>query len=227
TETLDSGCADYIPFFKKLFERLKVRTFLEFGIGYRTKYFLDHTSKVISVEFITNGHNPKQMREYVNLYRNITNWTPIAFFSGYEGDMSWAPYKYMGSENVYKADSYQCANHRSYASINGFYKDELNSFISNLFKAYKATVSFVQPPIYLRGDLVQLLFDKSQIIIAQHTGIRYIGLKDDLYGYSRVVTPDNYEEIYLPNAGITVWMIKNDLTQELIAETKKYANSIY
>lgn len=222
------GYTDHIPHFKKIFDLLKVRTFLEFGLGFSTKYFLDHSSKVISVEFITNGYGPSWMNECLELYKNINNWIPVSFFSGYLGDASWAPYKYLGSENVYKACSYQSAHHKSYAPINDFYLKELDAFISGLFKAHKITVSFVDPGLYLRGDLVQLLFDKSPVILAHDTNIRYTGVNDDVYGYSRVKTPENYEEIYIRyGMGTTAWIIKNNQTQELIDEMKKYALSVY
>lgn len=221
------GHTDHIPHFKKIFELLKVRTFLELGLGYSTKYFLDNSVKVISVEFITPGYGSNWMQEFMRLYENLNHWIPIAFFSGYSSDTSWAPYKYLGSESVYKACSYQSANHRTYAPINNFYLKELNAFFTDLFKAHKITVAFVNPSMYLRGDLVQLLFDKAPVIIAHDTNIRYQGLSDDVYGYSHVVTPENYVEIRIPyGMGTTVWIQIKDQTKELIEEMKNYADSL-
>jgi hypothetical protein len=219
--------SDHVVHFKKIFELLKVKTFLEFGLGFSTKYFLDQSQKVISVEFVTNGYGPAWLKDCLNLYRDCSNWIPIAFFSGYQGDMSWAPYKYVGSESVYKAASHQCSQHNSYAAIDGFYLKELDSFIENLFKCHNITVAFVDPGFYLRGDLVQLLFGKSSVIVAHDTRVRAEKIKDDVYGYTNIVTPDNYEEIFLSHGqGTTVWVLKTDQTKKFIEQMKEYAHSL-
>ena len=219
-----TGYTDHIVHFRKIFELIKVRTFLEFGVGFSTKYFLDHCDKVISVEFVTDGYSPIWQQECLHLYQNSSNWVSISYFSGYNGDMNWAPYKYMGSEAVFKANAYQCSTHKNYALIDDFYLIELDAFIKNVFKSHNITITFVDPGIYLRGDLVQLLFNQSPIIIAHDTFFRADGIKDDVYGYSRIATPSNYREIYLPGGqGTTVWIQINDKTQELIQQLEDYA----
>lgn len=222
-----TGYTDHIIHFQKLFQVMKVRTFLEFGLGFSTKYFLDSSKKVISVEFITNGYGPEWMKSCIDLYRDYPNWIPIAYFSGFPKDTSWAPYKYLGSEHVYKAGSYQCATHKNYALIDKFYLTELDAFITNCVKTNKIDVAFVDSGLYLRGDLVQLLFGKVPVILAHDTRCRDMGMQDDVYGYSRIVTPEDYEEIFISSGqGTTVWIKRSDQYREVAAELKTYAENI-
>lgn len=219
---------DHVQLFKKLFELRKVRTLLEFGLGYSTKFFLDHCSKVISVDIITYGYGPEIMQKFLHVYSDYSNWIPIAFFSGYRGwDYSWAPYKHLGSESLYKATSYQHAHRKDYTKIDDFYLVELNAFISNLLKYNKPDVVFIGHAIILRGDFVQLLFDKVPLIIAHNTLNRKLGIAEDLYGLNRVITPENYEEIYFGlQGGTTIWIQKKETFQELTDKLRAYANTL-
>lgn len=222
----ETGTMDHVPHFKELFQNLKVRTFLEFGVGYSTKYFLDSSSKVISVEIVTPGSGPGNLKQFLSLYEEYSNWVPIAFFSGFLGDPSFAPYKHLGSDAVYKAAAYQNATHKDYALIDDFYRIELNAFIKNLVRFHNIDVAFVNPAgAHLRSDLVELLFDKVPVIIAHHTNCRKQGIINDVYGYSRLKTPDNYEEIFFSTGqGTTAWILKNEEYQELINELIAYSN---
>lgn len=208
---------DYLPYFHEIFNQMKVNTLLEFGYGLSTKYFLDECKKVISVEFVTHGCGPEGIKEVLGLFKEKSNWIPIAYFTGYHGDTSWAPYKYVGTDKIYKAISYHCSTHQNYALVDNSYLNELKEFINNLAKSNKIDVVLVNTTAYIRGDLVRLLFDKVSIICAQNTKCRAVGEKNDVYGYSRVVTPDNYEEIYSDKGGgTTLWIKKEDKFKELI-----------
>jgi hypothetical protein len=220
-----SAVTNHIPHFKKIFKLLKVKNFLEFGMGFSTKYFLDNCNKVISVEFITDGCGPEWIKKYLDLYKNYSNWIPIGYFSAYQGDTNWVKAKYLASEALAKAGYYQTVNHKNYALINDFYLVELNSFIVNLLKSHKVDVAFADPGTSLRGDVVQLLFNKVPVIAAHNTHCRHIGQKDDVFGYSRIITPENYEEIYISD-GFTVWVIKNEKFTTFIEQLKKYAEGI-
>lgn len=223
----DTGLSDHVPHFRRIFDKYKARTFLEFGVGYATKYFLDSCNKVISVEFVTSVCRPDPMRKFLELYRGYSNWIPIVYFSSCPGDVTWAPYKYLGTEAVFKANSYQPTG-RSYARIDGFYLKELDAFIDRLLQAHAIDIAFVSGGgLYIRGDLVELLFGKVPVIVAHHTSFRKPGVKEDLYGYSKVVTPEDYEEIYISAVqGTTVWIKKTDEFRELAEEMKKYAKRI-
>lgn len=216
----------FVLVFKKLFESMRIKTLLELGLGYPTKYFLDYCNKVISVDIITHGYGPAIMKKFMRVYSDYSNWIPIAFFSGYRSwDYDWAPYKHLGSESVYKATSYQHAYHKDYSKLDNFYLVELNAFLTNLFKYNKTDVAFIGHATFLRGDFVQLLFDKTPIIIAHNSDKRNVKDPDDIYGLVRVVTPENYEEIFFPTyGGTTVWISKGEQYKNLIEQFKKYAN---
>lgn len=221
----DRGGTSHVICFKEIFENAKIKTFLEFGIGYSTKYFLDSCTRVISVEVVTPGYGPDRMRRFMEFYKNSSNWTPIAYFSGFQGDMSWTPYKYMGSESVYKAASYQCSTWLHYEQIDSSYLKELNDFMGNLTKYNKVDIALVEPILFLRGDFVQTLFDKVPIIVAHNTVSRAKG-RENVFGYVRVKTPPHYEEIYLPTkqeneiAGTTIWVLKKPEHEILIEKLK-------
>ncbi len=220
--------SQHVMLFKRLFQLHKVKTLMEFGLGYPTKFFLDNCNKVISIDVITHGYGPGIMQKFLKIYSDYSNWIPISFFSGYRGwDFEWAPYKHMGSDAVYKATSYQHAYHKNYAKIDDFYLVELNAFITNLLKYNKTEAAFIGHAIFLRGDLVQLLFDRVPIIIAHNSRARMLELADDIYGLNRVVTPENYEEIYFDlEGGTTAWIMKKEGLKGLIQELQKYADEI-
>ncbi len=228
TQPGEENCyTDHVSHFREVFKNLKVRAFLEFGMGYSTKYFLDHCNKVISVEFVTPGCGPEWFKKCLKLYRDCSNWIPIAFFTGQLTDVQWAQYKYFGSESVYKAASYQSATHKNYALIDDFYLKELDAFIYRLSQSNHIDVAFVDAGIYLRGDLVQLLFGKVPVILAHDTYVRALCQKGDVYGYSRIVTPEDYEEIFIPHGcGTTLWVVKNEKFAQFAEALKKYANKL-
>jgi hypothetical protein len=224
---LGGGYTDHVSHFKRIFSQYKVRTFFEFGLGYSTKYFLDQCEKVISVEFVTLGYGPEWLQKTMRLYRDRTNWIPISYFTGYQGNTHWASYKYMGSDSVYNAAAHQCLTHQSYTSIDRHYLTELNDFIQSLVELHPIDIVFVDSALMIRGELVQLLFGKIPVIVAHDTKFRADTVIDDPYGYTRIITPKNYEEIYIPKGlGTTVWIIKKDEFKTLAQDIKAYAKEV-
>ncbi|MBS0620312.1 MAG: hypothetical protein JSS61_02505 [Verrucomicrobia bacterium] len=222
--SVDNGITEHVPVFREIFKHAKIKTLLEFGMGYSTKYFLDHCKKVISVELLTSGFGPLWTHHFLSLYEEVYNWFPIMIFSHYEGDTNWAPYKYLASEHIHKAASYHCATHKDYAAIDDFYLKELGAFISGLAKCHTIDLAFVDSGLYLHGDLTKLLFNQVPIIVAHNTWNRTEGVHDDLYGYSKIQTPENYIEIVCPlETRATVWVLKNAKNSALIERLKEYA----
>jgi hypothetical protein len=220
------GATDHLETIRFIFENKKVKTLLEFGLGFPTKYFLENCNKVISTEFVINGYQSSHLQKFLTFYRDSPNWLPIAYFSCNEGSTQWAPYKFLGSEHVSKAAGYQCATHQNYAQIDDFYLLEMNAFLANLVKCHKIDAAVINPPMYLRGDIVQLLFGKISLIIAHDTACRFQGEVNDVYGYCRVSTPDDYEEIYIPyGQGTTVWVEKKDSFKSLTLALQDYAEA--
>lgn len=225
----ETGYTEHVRHFKKLFNKINVRTFLEFGVGFSTKYFIDHSEKVISVEFVTPGSGPEWLKYCINLYRDYPSWTSIAYFAGKGLDTSWAPNKYMGADSVYQAAAFQPVYYRSYTLIDPSFLDDLSFFIKQQVTSNEIDVAFVDAGVCIRGDLVQLLFNEVPVIAAHDINSnkrRRPNTGDDVYGYGRLIVPDNYEEIHIPfGMGTAFWIKKEDQYQELIEYLHAYANS--
>jgi hypothetical protein len=220
----ETGYCDHIAHIKQIFENYKVKILLEFGLGYSTKYFLDNCTKVLSVEFITDGINPNWIKHCLDLYKGYSNWVPIAYFSNYTKDFTWAPYKYIATTKLYEAE-------KSYAATcqplsDNSYLSELKTFIGNLTKFNKIDLALVDPAILQRGSIVQLLLDQVPIVLA-HDCFSSLSVNSlDIYGYRKIVVPDNYETIVIPKGvGTLIWIKKTDQTEELIKTMKNYALS--
>jgi hypothetical protein len=212
---------------KKVFDVAKPKVALEFGVGLTTKFFLDSCTKAISVEFVTNGCGPDAIRKYISFYQGLSNWIPISYFSGWPGDMNWAPYRYLGSDKVYKAASYGNATGKSYAEVDNLYQVELKVFLTNLSKSNRIEIAFVNTVAAypIRGDIIQILFGKAPLILAFDCS-RSSNAADG-YGYSRVKTPEDYEEIYFPNSGgATLWIQKNEKYAPMAEELRAYAETL-
>lgn len=219
-----TGYCDHIAHIQQVFDNYKVKTMLEFGLGYSTKYFLDRCTKVISVEFITRAVKPDWIKYCLGLYQSYSNWIPVAYFSNYPADFAWAPYKFFGTSKLYEAELSYSATLQE--PVDDAYLVELRTFIGNLTKYNKIDVALVDPPTLLRGPIVQLLFDKAPIIFAHDCFSFVIPQIGDIYGYRRVEVPDNYETIFIPKGkGTLLWIKKSDETAQLIQKMKDYAQS--
>lgn len=221
----ETGYTEHVSHIKKVFETINVRGFLEFGVGFSTKYFIDHCDRVMSVEFVTPGSGPEWLKYCINLFRHCNNWTPIAYFSGKDLDTSWAPYKYMGAESVYNAAAYQPVYYRSYALIEPSFIDDLNNFVVQQTVGNDIDMAFVDAGVCIRGDLVQVLFNKVPIIAAHDIAPKKTRHLHDVYGYGRVIVPDNYIEIHVPfGMGTAFWVKNEDKYREVIANLQNYVN---
>ena len=217
--------SSHISHLKFVLDEIKPTCLLEFGMGFSTKFFLDRCDKVLSVEYITEGYGPEYYILFVDLYADFSNWIPIAYCTGYYGPTHWAPYKIVANDCVHRAASYQCATHKHYADIDSSYLVEQDQFVKDLVSCHDIEIAFVDANIYLRGDLVQILFHKVPVILAHDTVTRANGEMNDVYGYSRIVTPLDYEEIFLPGgSGTTAWIVKEPPYTELIQSLKQHAS---
>lgn len=222
-----SGYTDHINHFKRLFSKVDVKGLLEFGVGFSTKYFLDHCDHVVSVEFVTPGTGPDWLKYCVGLYHGCRNWTPIFYLSCAYFNEPWAQNVYLGHCDVYHAAAYQPVHYKSYAAINPYYLEELDSFILSQLAMREINVAFVDCGICIRGDLVSLLFDKVPVIAAHDIAPKKIRHLDDVYGYGRVIIPENYEEIYIPfGMGTAFWIKKEGQYRDLIEALKEYSSGV-
>lgn len=220
----ETGYCDHIPHIQKIFEHQPIKILLEFGLGYSTKYFLDHCTKVLSVEFVMGEIYPSWMRYCLDLYKGYSNWVPIAFFSNHPGEFAWAPYKYFASGKLFEAERFFATTHQ--IPEENAYCTELRTFIGNLTKFNKVDLALVDPGILLRGVLVELLFDKVSIILAQDADSFISAEYPDTYGYRNILTPDHYEVIFIPKGkGTLLWIKKTEELATLIQTMKDYAKS--
>lgn len=208
---------DYLPHFKFLFKNMKVRGMLEFGCGYSTKYFLDNASQVTSIEFITPGTSDANLNECKQLYKNVANWFPLA---------------YIGSDSFNNACGYQCAYHKDYSLIDPRYIHEMDEYFKEIVTLSYVNkcpidIAFVNPGIYIRGDIVNvLLSQKIPVIVAHDTASdTNTNSNEGLYGWFKVTTPSDYEKIYLPfEGGTTIWITKH--YTGLVKAILRYRDSI-
>jgi hypothetical protein len=221
----ETGYCDHIAHIRKILETTKVKVLLEFGLGYSTKYFLDNCAKVISVEFVQGKINPDWMKHCLDLYKGYSNWIPVAYFSNFSGDFSFAPYKYFASHKLFEAEATFAATGQ--ASGDDAHVAELKTFIGNITKFNKVDLALVDPSILERGVLVQLLFEKSPIILA-HDCYSFVSAElPDTYGYRKVIPPEDYETIFISKGkGTLLWIKKTDPMAELIRVMKDYAASL-
>lgn len=219
-EFAHTGYTDHIPHWRRLFNTTKVRGFLECGCGYSTAYFLDNSDLVISIEYIDNGYSPEWYQKCLTLYSDRTNWIPMTYNEN------------LRSNSFNNACAYQCATHEDYALIDAAYLKELyKHFKTQMEMAHTLgsdiDVAFVDPGVYIRGDMVKLLLSHKIPIIAAHDTASDHGTDElrNLYGWNKVFTPQDYVKIYIPiGQGTTFWI--NEKLPEVIQSMEAYRDTI-
>lgn len=209
--------ADYIPHMRRLFNKMKVRTLIQAGCNYSTKYFLEKCDKVITIEFLSPGTSDKYFIESLKLFKKSKNWLPLAF----NADLK--------NESFNKACAYQCATHKNYALIDPQYVFDLDAYFKKQVESVQkkgsvVDVVFVKTHgIYLRGDMVNLFLWRSiPVVIASDTNSdEGPGATKGLYGWFKIYTPPEYVKIYFPfGSGTTFWIKKT--YPELIDAMNRY-----
>jgi hypothetical protein len=211
---------DHIPHWRRLFNSTKVRGFIECGCGFSTRYFIDNADKVISIEYVNPGYGEKWYQDCLRLYADRSNWIPILYNADFR------------SNSFNNACAYQCSEHRDYALIDATYMKELYKHFKDLIAQGKAggydiDVAFVDPGVYLRGDMVKLLLSHQVPIVAAHDTTSDNGPEEEtnLYGWNKIVTPANYVKIYIPfRQGTTFWI--HEQLPDVIAAMQKYRDGI-
>lgn len=216
----ETSYTDHIPHWRRLFNTMKVRGFIDCGCGFSTKYFLDNCDKVISIEYINPGYGPLWFNHCLTLFEGVNNWIPMT----YNEDLR--------SNSFNNACAYQCSMHKDYALIDSSYLKELDQHFKGLIKdakdgGYDIDVAFVDPGIYIRGDLVKVLLANKIPVVAAHDTASDYGTKEieNLYGWNKVVTPPDYVKIHIPfGQGTTFWI--NKKLPDVIASMIGYRNNI-
>lgn len=216
----DPDNSDHLPHWRRLFQTLQVRGFLECGVGFSTKYFLDNSIKVISIEYINPGYGDRLFREFTSLLEENPKWMPQLYNENCR------------SNSFNNACAYQCSMHKDYAMIDPGYLKELNDYYKTQIElsrnyGYDIDVAFVHPCVYIRGDMVKLLLSNKIPVVAAHNTASDFGIKEkeNLYGWNKVLTPPDYVKIYIPYGhGFTFWI--NKKYPDVITSILSYKDSI-
>jgi len=181
---------DHVRHFRKLFEKEHVHSFLEFGIGYGTKYFLDHCDEVTSCEILVPEQTAEWFHHTIELFHEYPNWIPLL--------------KRVGSA-MQRANQLAVVERKDPAIYDATYLLEIKAICDELCKNKHFDVAFVDVGFHMRGDLVNELFDRVPIIVAHDTNIA-----PEIYGWDRVYTPSNYQKIvFSEGQGVTMWIRKD------------------
>jgi hypothetical protein len=199
---ISNGYTDHIPAFQKLFQCRKINTFLEFGLGRGTKYFIENCNKVISIELISTTSTPRLLSWYlkaVNMFSHHANWTPYLLRCSPLMDL----YDSMASKGIVPKENF-----------NGYLQD-VETICSWALGKKTIDLVFIDQGMLPRGDFVNALFGKVNIIAAHDTNYAL-----SLHAYDRVKDDPNYVKIhYKKGCGTTFWVKKED--QELIQYLQK------
>jgi len=185
---------DWIPYFDKLFEQIKIKNFLEFGLGEGTEYFLNKCDSVTSIEISTSPRHKKWYDKCKEKYIGYRNWKPIYI---------------KGSDKIIKAD--QLANkHGNPISYND-HIPELKKVIQSITSQ---DMIFVDSGIHNRGDILNLLFEENRFdIITAHDTSRKKMRYYSIYGYNILKVPNDFAEFHFEGGtvGTTFWIKENKL----------------
>ncbi len=187
-----SDFTDHVNIFRELLNIYPVTSFLEFGVGLGTKFFLDNCQHVTSIELVVKDRCSFVLPWYADC---------LDLFASYS---NWSPSLHVFSNTVNRANQL-AIEHIDPAYENTQYLNEINQFLDNLFLEKKFQIAFVDPGLHIRGDLVNALFGRVDIIAAHDTNFN-----SPVYGWYKVVTPPDYEKIsYFNGSGTTLWIKKD------------------
>lgn len=195
---------DHYQDHKDIITQYNINSVIEFGVGEGTNVFLENCKgKITSVELYTTDYHKAELLKIstdewidysIKQFKGYNNWNAIK----YEVQSSILDAEYdvtgRGENGVTRGDS----------PSNQEYIKELENLISTL-NILEYDMAFVDAGIHLRGDIVNLLFNKIDIITAHDFNTR------DIYGYSRILVPQTYEVFSgnYSNEGLGVFIRKN------------------
>ncbi len=197
---INDDYTDHIENFKRLMGPIHIHSFLEFGLGYGTKFFLDHCDEVTSLEFVLPDPSIEPCDRCARLYESDRWYNQcLQLFEEYA---NWHPLLCLSSPFIQEADIISHQKSQDPALIDASYLLELKYLCDELFSKKTYEMAFVDPGIHMRGDLVNELFGRVPIIVAHDTNCA-----NEKYGWSKIQTPCNYEKIHFSNGmGTTFWV---------------------
>lgn len=201
-ELASSPWTDHIVHFAKLFQIQKIHSFLEFGVGEGTKYYLEHCDEVTSIELLDSSkiNNVVYYEQCLALFKSYSNWHPIL---------------YLCEPHLERASIIAEKWHVDPTTLNREYMKEIHYICDVLFENKSYDVAFVDAGIAVRGSIVNALFDRVDIIAAHDTNAL-----PKTYGWAWVKKPSNYERIvFTEGSGTCFWIKKSRV--EIIKELKR------
>lgn len=197
---------DYLPHLRRLFNTIEIRGFLECGCSFSTKYFLENSENVLSLDFVAPSFKNEQFAPCETMFSPYKKWMALRYNTAFQ------------DKSFNKACEYQHKKGKDYTSINPHYLDELSQFFNKQIlnaqnKGVVFDVAFVNTKAPLRGDMVNILLKNNiPIIIAHDTGSENTKKStQDPWGWFKVATPPDYVKISLPIGKGTTFWIKNNL----------------
>ncbi len=220
-DLLKGRYTDHLEIFKEIFASSAIRGVLELGMGTSTRFFLNNCPKVISVDFVNRALGPDWLNYCLKIFKYRTNWYPIAFLSGCTlTTYPIEPYPRLqfiqGSTRVRDAHLLALRVPNRALMTDKTYYTDLDGFARRVTRQNSIDLGFVISGLFLRGELVQSLFDKVPIIVVHDfpKDISKVDPSSDRYGYTFISAPSHYEAIYFGppvcQEGLKVWINKND-----------------
>jgi hypothetical protein len=178
----------YIPSFDILFEKYPIKRVLEFGEGEGTRYFLEKTSFVCSVEVIVSENHYRWVDKCKESYK------------AYKEEGKWEQIVIIGGEVLKKVDI-NCQ--KGVQTELREYEVHLKDILETSMEFGPYDVAFVDYGIHMRADMVNLLFNKVDIICAHDTGV-----SPKIYGWDKISPPNNYKRQQFKSEylGTTFWI---------------------
>jgi hypothetical protein len=204
------------PFYE-IFQVLEKPRMLEWSAGFSTKYFLDMCSHVTSIELIPNSRSLNLFQYFFYLYRDAyASWQPLACCPENLKERCEAFSPTLELSSVFSA--LENSNKEDFS-----YLKDLDALIHNLLSKQSIDISLVDSQLNLRGDIIQLLFNRVPIIVAYDTR----PAKNNPYQYESVRTPDNYEKIVIEKGkGMTFWIEQSPDMEKVIKRLKDYVSAL-
>jgi hypothetical protein len=203
-ESLLHSWSNHVAAFEKLFQFRKITTFLEFGMGRGTKYFIDNCDRVISIELVGATGAPKLLPyslKTVEMFWHHANWHPHLLRCSPLMDH----YDVMARQAIIASTNFDV------------YLKEVESICTWAIGENPPDLVFIDQGLLPRGDFINALFGKVNIIAAHDTGPAHPHVK--WYAYDHVKQDPNYVAIFCKKGGVTFWIKKDD--KALIEYMKK------
>lgn len=178
----------YIPSFDILYKKYSISRVLEFGEGLGTKYLLDNSEFVCSVEVVAKENHLLWADYCANAYK------------GYSDSGKWVQIVLQCSDLLKSVDT-KCQ--KGIQTNIGEYRSELSEVVDRAYMHKPFDLAFVDYGIHMRADIVNMLFNKVNIICAHDTNV-----SPEMYGWDRIITPENYSRViyHQEYLGTTFWV---------------------